>query len=68
MKKRRKFDQKYKQMVVELAETVGTISALAAEPNLQPDLIYRRRREDMALLVPASRARAIRCDFYNFVR
>lgn len=50
MKKRRKFDREYKQMVVELANTREDISALAAEMDLRPDLIYRWRREALANL------------------
>ncbi len=48
--KRRKFDREYKQMVVELANTREDISALAAEMDLRPDLIYRWRREALANL------------------
>jgi transposase len=50
MKKRRRFDREYKQMVVELANTREDISALAAELDLRPDLIYRWRREALANL------------------
>jgi transposase len=50
MKKRRKFDREYKQMVVELSEARGNISALAVEMDLQPELIYRWRRESLAHL------------------
>jgi len=50
MKKRRRFDRDYKQMVVELANTREDLSALAAELDLRPDLIYRWRREALANL------------------
>ncbi len=50
MKKRRQYDREFKQMVVELANTKGDVSALAAEMDLRPDLIYRWRREYMATL------------------
>lgn len=48
MKKRRRFDREYKQMVVELANKRGDIFALAAELDLRPELIYRWRREALA--------------------
>jgi transposase len=48
--KRRKFDREYKRMVAELANTREDISALAAEMDLSPDLIYRWRREALANL------------------
>ena len=48
MKKRKRFDREYKQMVIELANTREDISALAAELDLRPDLIYRWRREALA--------------------
>jgi len=50
MKKRRKYDREYKQMVVELANAKEDIPALAAEMDLRPDLIYRWRREALANL------------------
>lgn len=50
MKKRRKYDREYKQMVVELANAREDISALAAELDLRIDLIYRWRREALANL------------------
>ncbi len=50
MKKRRKYDQEFKQMVVELSNTREDISALAAEMDLRPELIYRWRREALANL------------------
>jgi len=50
MKKRRKFDREYKQMVVKLANAREDISALAAELDLRVDLIYRWRREALANL------------------
>lgn len=50
MKKRRKFDREYKQMVVELANARENISALAVELDLRVDLIYRWRREALANL------------------
>ena len=48
MKKRRRFDREYKQMVVDLANKRGDIIALAAELDLRPELIYRWRREALA--------------------
>ena len=48
MKIRKRFDREYKQMVIELANTREDISALAAELDLRPDLIYRWRREALA--------------------
>ncbi len=48
MKRRRRFDREYKQMVIELANTREDISVLAAELDLRPDLIYRWRREALA--------------------
>ena len=48
MKKRRRFDREYKQMVVELANAREDISALASELDLRPELIYRWRREALA--------------------
>jgi len=45
MKKRRKFDREFKQMVVELSYNRGDITALASELDLRSDLIYRWRRE-----------------------
>jgi transposase len=48
MKKRRRFDREYKQMVIELANTREDISVLATELDLRPDLIYRWRREALA--------------------
>jgi transposase len=45
MKKRRKFDREFKQMVIELANTREDISALASELDIRADLIYRWRRE-----------------------
>ena len=50
MKKRRKYDREFKQMVVELANAKEDIPALAAEMDLRPDLIYRWRREALANL------------------
>jgi len=50
MKKRRKYDREYKQMVVELANAREDISALAAELDLRIDMIYRWRREALANL------------------
>ncbi len=50
MKKRRKYDREYKQMVVELANAREDISALAAELDLRIDLIYRWKREALANL------------------
>jgi transposase len=45
MKKRKKYDREFKQMVIELSNARDDISALAAELDLRPDLIYRWRRE-----------------------
>ena len=50
MKKRRKYDREYKQMVAELANAREDISALAAELDLRIDMIYRWRREALANL------------------
>jgi len=50
MKKRRRFDREYKQMVVELANAREDITTLAAELDLRADLIYRWRREALAHL------------------
>ncbi len=48
IKKRRKDDREFKQMVVKLSNTREDISALAAEMDIRPDLIYRWRREAVA--------------------
>jgi len=45
MKKRRKFDREFKDLVVELSYNRDDIPALAAEMDIHPDLIYRWRRE-----------------------
>ena len=48
MKKRRKFDREFKQMVIELSNNRGDLTALAAELDIRTDLIYRWRREATA--------------------
>jgi transposase len=48
MKKRRKFDREFKQMVIELSNNREDISALASELDIRADLIYRWRREATA--------------------
>jgi transposase len=45
MKNRRTFDREFKQMVIELSNNRGDITALAAELDIRADLIYRWRRE-----------------------
>ena len=45
MKKRRKFDREFKEMIVELSYNREDITALAAEMDIRADLIYRWRRE-----------------------
>jgi transposase len=45
MKKRRKFDREFKQMVIELSNNREDLTALAAELDIRTDLIYRWRRE-----------------------
>lgn len=45
MKKRRKYDQEFKQMAVELSKHREDIRALAEELEIRPDLLYRWRRE-----------------------
>jgi len=45
MKKRRKFNREFKDMVVELSYNREDITVLAAEMDIRPDLIYRWRRE-----------------------
>ena len=45
MKKRRKYDREFKQMIVELSNTRDDVSTLCVEFDLRPDLIYRWRRE-----------------------
>ena len=45
MKKRRTFDREFKEMVVELSHNREDLTALAAEMDIRPDLIYRWRRE-----------------------
>jgi len=45
MKKRRTFDREFKEMVVELSHNREDLTALAAELDIRPDLIYRWRRE-----------------------
>jgi transposase len=50
MKKRRKYDGEFKQMVVELSYNRESIPALAEELDIRPDLINRWRREALANL------------------
>ena len=50
MKKRRKYDREFKQMVVELSNTRDNLSALASELDTWTELIYRWRREALANL------------------
>jgi len=45
MKKRRKYDREFKQMVIELSNNREDITALASELDIRADLIYRWRRE-----------------------
>lgn len=45
MTTRRKFDQEFKQMAVELSKVREDIPALAKELDIRADLIYRWRRE-----------------------
>lgn len=45
MRKRRRFDREFKQMVIELSNNREDISALASELDISVDLIYRWRRE-----------------------
>ena len=45
MRKRRRFDREFKQMVIELSRNREDISALASELDISADLIYRWRRE-----------------------
>jgi transposase len=45
MKKRRKFDREFKQMVVELSYNRKDLTALASEMDIRVELIYRWRRE-----------------------
>ncbi|MBE0674897.1 MAG: IS3 family transposase [Bacteroidales bacterium] len=45
MRKRRRFDREFKQMVIELSYNREDISALASELDISADLIYRWRRE-----------------------
>jgi len=50
MKKRRKYDREFKQMVVELSNTRNDLSVLASELDIRADLIYRWKREALANL------------------
>lgn len=50
MKKRRRYDREFKQMVVELSNTRDDLSALASELDIRAELIYRWRREALANL------------------
>ncbi len=45
MRKRRRFDREFKQMVIELSHNREDTSALASELDISADLIYRWRRE-----------------------
>ena len=45
MKPRRKYDQEFKQMAVELSYQREDISKLAEELEIKPNLLYRWRRE-----------------------
>ena len=45
MKKRRKYDREFKQMAVELSKHRNDIRVLAGELEINPDLLYRWRRE-----------------------
>ena len=45
MKKRRKYDQEFKQMAVELSKHREDLRALAEELEIRADLLYRWRRE-----------------------
>jgi len=45
MKTRRKYDQEFKQMAVELSRHREDISVLAEELDINPNLLYRWRRE-----------------------
>ena len=45
MKKRRTFDQEFKQMVIELSNSREDYTALAEQLDIRADLIYRWRRE-----------------------
>jgi len=45
MKTRRKYDQEFKQMAVELSHHREDISKLAEELDINPNLLYRWRRE-----------------------
>jgi transposase-like protein len=57
MRKRRRFDREFKQMVIELSRNREDISALASELDISADLIYRWRRDQRFIEVRASRAR-----------
>jgi transposase len=45
MRKRRKFDREFKQMVIELSNNRKDYTVLASELDINADLIYRWRRE-----------------------
>ncbi|HDJ33245.1 MAG TPA: transposase [Bacteroidetes bacterium] len=45
MKTRRKYDQEFKKMAVELSRHREDICKLAEELDIKPDLLYRWRRE-----------------------
>jgi transposase len=45
MKKRRKYDREFKQMVIELSYNREDVTTLASELDIRAELIYRWRRE-----------------------
>jgi transposase len=45
MKKRRKYDREFKQMVIELSYNRDDVSTLASELDIRSELIHRWRRE-----------------------
>lgn len=45
MEKRRRYDNEFKQMAVELSKHREDLIALASELDIKPDLLYRWRRE-----------------------
>ena len=45
MKNRRKYDNEFKQMAIELRKHRNDLSGLAAELEIRPELLYRWRRE-----------------------
>lgn len=44
-KQRKKYDKSFKQKAIELSEHRGSVPEIAAELGVNPDLIYRWRRE-----------------------